>query len=145
MYSSDLLPAVGRSSRVGAVAQQAVLCSVIWYTMYRTTRSVWPQIVLGPSTDCTVCPLTALGASIAQLCILAFLKQLNLACRAQYFQPPEALDGCKPDMKSNVHACGMLMYELLLRKEPYQDDDPGVLPCPKPPMIAPALYHMYQH
>lgn len=42
-------------------------------------------------------------------------------------------------MKSNVYACGMLMYELLLRKEPYQDDDPGVLPCPKPPMIAPCI------
>ena len=30
-------------------------------------------------------------------------------------------------MKSNVYAFGMLAYELLLRKEPYQDEDQGVL------------------
>ena len=29
-------------------------------------------------------------------------------------------------MKSNVYAFGMLTYELLLRKEPYQDEDLGV-------------------
>ena len=49
-------------------------------------------------------------------------------CRAPYYDPPEALDGCKPDMASNVYALGMLAYELLLRKEPYQDEDQGVLP-----------------
>lgn len=50
------------------------------------------------------------------------------ACRAQYLQPPEALNGCKLDMKSNVYAFGMLIYELLLRKEPYQDEDQAVPP-----------------
>ena len=50
------------------------------------------------------------------------------ACRAQYMHPPEALDGCKLGVKSNVYAFGMLIYELLLRKEPYQDEDQGVPP-----------------
>ena len=39
-------------------------------------------------------------------------------------------------MKSNVYAFGMLVYELLLRKEPYQDEDQGVLPCPRPSLFA---------
>ncbi|KAL3157894.1 hypothetical protein ABBQ32_012304 [Trebouxia sp. C0010 RCD-2024] len=47
--------------------------------------------------------------------------------RAQYLQPPEALNGCKLDMKTNVYAFGMLIYELLLRKEPYQDEDQAEL------------------
>ena len=42
--------------------------------------------------------------------------------------PPEALDGCKLGVQSNVYAFGMLIYELLLRKEPYQDEDQGVPP-----------------
>ena len=33
-------------------------------------------------------------------------------------------------MKSNVYAFGMLIHELLLRKEPYQDDDHEVQPYP---------------
>ena len=55
-------------------------------------------------------------------------RQTVLECRSRYSQPPEALSGSKAGMKSNVYAFGMLMYEVLLCKEPYQDEDQEVRP-----------------
>ena len=43
--------------------------------------------------------------------------------RRQYWQPPEALTGYQPGTRSSAFAFGMLIYELLHRKEPFQDED----------------------
>ena len=48
-------------------------------------------------------------------------------CRPNFNQAPEVLAGAKSSMQANVYAFGMLTYEVLLRKEPYQDEDHGVL------------------
>ena len=46
--------------------------------------------------------------------------------RLQYWRPPEALTGEKPGMRSNVYAYGMLIYEVLLHRVPYQDENEEV-------------------
>lgn len=58
--------------------------------------------------------------------VLAIVLIPVLTCRLQYWRPPEALSGCQPGMESNVYAFGMLVYEVLLRREPYQDEDQEV-------------------
>ena len=54
-------------------------------------------------------------------------KKTAVACRPDYNKPPEALR-CKPGQASNVYAFGMLTYEVLLRKEPYLNEDQQALP-----------------
>ena len=46
--------------------------------------------------------------------------------RLQYWRPPEALSGEKPGLRSNVYAYGMLIYEVLFHRVPYQDEDQEV-------------------
>jgi serine/threonine protein kinase len=46
--------------------------------------------------------------------------------RLQYWRPPEALSGEESDIRSNVYAYGMLIYEVLFHRVPYQDEDQEV-------------------
>ena len=57
------------------------------------------------------------------------MSQINLAQtkyvhgRAQACLPPEAAKGKAPGPSSNVFAFGMLMYEVMFRREPYQEQE----------------------
>ncbi|DBA87007.1 TPA: hypothetical protein ACH3X2_000386 [Trebouxia sp. C0005] len=55
---------------------------------------------------------------------LDYMQTDNTAdTRLQYWRPPEALSGEKPGMRSNAYAYGMLIYEVLFHRVPYQDED----------------------
>ena len=49
-----------------------------------------------------------------------------LGHRLQYWQAPEALSGENTGIRSNVYAYGMLIYEVLFHRVPYQDEDQQV-------------------
>ena len=52
-----------------------------------------------------------------------YLSKQTVVCRGQVCLPPEAAMGKAPGSSSNVYAFGMLMYEVLFRREPYNEEE----------------------
>ena len=44
-----------------------------------------------------------------------------------FWVAPEVLQGVAPNTSSDVYALGMLIYEMLYRREPFNGEDPEVL------------------
>ncbi len=45
-----------------------------------------------------------------------------------FWVAPEVLHGSPPSCSSDVYALGMLIYEMLYRREPFNGEDPEVTP-----------------